>query len=78
MSRMSNQQKAEFIGDLFICEVSGKVMAKFAKNLFYTRRYDLLEMLFRRPVKFPTAVARKSLTDWSCLMDHRKVERVAF
>jgi hypothetical protein len=75
---MSNQRKSEFIGDLFICEVYGKVMAKFAKNLFYTRRYDLLEMLFQRPVKFSTVVAHKSLTDWSCLMDHRKVERVAF
>jgi hypothetical protein len=36
------------------------------------------EMLFQRPVEFPTTVAHKSLTGWSCLIDHRKVERVAF
>jgi hypothetical protein len=50
----------------------------FTKNLFYTGRYDLLEIWFQRPVEFPTAVARKLLTGWSRLMDHRKVERVAF
>jgi hypothetical protein len=34
------------------------------------------EMLFQRPVEFPTAVTRRSLTGWSRLMDHRKAERV--
>jgi hypothetical protein len=29
-------------------------------------------MLFQRPIEFPTAIARKSLTSWSHLMDHRK------
>jgi hypothetical protein len=43
MSRMSNQRKAEFVGDNFLCEVSGKVMAKFRKNEFYTGSYDLPE-----------------------------------
>jgi hypothetical protein len=36
------------------------------------------EMLFQRLVEFLTAVARKSLTGWSRLMDHRKAERVVF
>jgi hypothetical protein len=35
-------------------------------------------MLFQRPVEFPTAVTHKSLTGWSRLMDHQKVERIAF
>jgi hypothetical protein len=38
----------------------------------------LPEMLFQRPIEFSTAVAHKSLTGWSRLMDHRKAERVAF
>jgi hypothetical protein len=37
----------------------------------------MLEMLFQRPVEFPTAVAHKSLTGWSRLMDHQEAERVA-
>jgi hypothetical protein len=79
MSHMSNQRKAELIGDIFfLCEVSGEVMQNFAKILFYTGRYDLPEMLFQRPVEFPTAVAHRSLTGWSRLMDHREAERVAF
>jgi hypothetical protein len=40
--------------------------------------YDLPEMLFQRPIEFPTVVARKLLTGWSRLMDQRKAERVAF
>jgi hypothetical protein len=32
MSHMSNQRKAEFVGDIFVCEVSGKVMAKFRQE----------------------------------------------
>jgi hypothetical protein len=51
-------------------------MAKFCQNLFYTGRYDMPEMLIQRPVKFLTAVVRKSLTVWSRLIDHRKAERV--
>jgi hypothetical protein len=46
----------------------------FAKNLFYTGRYDLPEMLFQRPVKFPTVVTRILLTGWIRLMDHQKAE----
>jgi hypothetical protein len=56
----------------------GRSWQNFAKNLFYKGRYDLPEMLFYRPVKFPTAATRKSLTGWSRLMVHRKAERVAF
>jgi hypothetical protein len=51
---------------------------KFAKKLFYTGRYGLPEMLFQRPAEFPTAVNHKSLTVWSHLLNHRKVERVTF
>jgi hypothetical protein len=56
----------------------GKSWKNFTKNLFYTGRYDLSEILFQRPVEFPTAVARKLLTGWSCLIDHRKAEGVPF
>jgi hypothetical protein len=56
----------------------GRSWRNFAKNLLYTGRYDLPEMLFQRLVEFLTAVARKSLTSWSCLMDHWEPERVAF
>jgi hypothetical protein len=35
-------------------------------------------MLFQRPVKFPTAVTCKSLTNWSRLLGHQKVLRVSF
>jgi hypothetical protein len=34
--------------------------------------------LFHRPVKFPTAVTRKSLTGWIRLMGHQKAEGVVF
>jgi hypothetical protein len=56
----------------------GRSWRNFAKNLFYTGRYDLPEMLFQCPVEFLTAIAHKSLTGWRCLMDHQKSERVAF
>jgi hypothetical protein len=79
MSHMSNQQKPEFIGDIFwYAKFLGRSWRNFTKNAFYTGRYDLPEMLFQRPVEFPTAVTRKSLTGWSRLIDHRKDERVAF
>jgi hypothetical protein len=77
MRHISNQRKTEFVGDIFCLqsfwEGHGEIL-----NLFYTGRYDLPEMLFHRPVEFPTAVTHKSLTGWSRLMDHRKDERVAF
>jgi hypothetical protein len=53
----------------------GRSWQKFTKNLFYTGRYDLPEMLIQRPVEFPTAVTRKLLTVWSHLIDHQKAER---
>jgi hypothetical protein len=56
----------------------GRSWQNFAKNLFYTERYDLPVMLFQCPIEFPIAIARKSLTGWSCLMNHQKAERVAF
>jgi hypothetical protein len=74
---MGNQKKAEFVGDIFIYEVSGEVMVKFhQKNLFYTGMYDLPEMLIRRPVEFLTVVTHKLLIVLSRLMYHRKAERV--
>jgi hypothetical protein len=51
---------------------------KFCQNLTYTGRYDLPEMLIEQPIDIPTAVTHKSLTVWSRLMDHEKVERVVF
>jgi hypothetical protein len=54
----------------------GSSWQNFAKNLIYTGRYDLLEMLIQQLVEFLTAVTRKSLIIWSRLMDHRKAERV--
>jgi hypothetical protein len=54
----------------------GRSWRNFAKNIFYTGRYDLPEMLIQRPVMFPTAITCKSLTVWSRLMDHRKAKRV--
>jgi hypothetical protein len=54
----------------------GRSWQKFTKNLFYMGRYDLSEMLIQQPVEFSTAVTDKSLTVWSCLMDHRKSEGV--
>jgi hypothetical protein len=56
----------------------GRSWRNFIKNLFYTGRYDLLEMLFQRLVEIPTAVTHKSLTGWIRLMGHRKAERVVF
>jgi hypothetical protein len=53
-------------------------MANFAKNVFYTGRYDLPELLVQQLVEFPTAITHKPLTIWSCLTDHQKVERVVF
>jgi hypothetical protein len=56
----------------------GRSWQNFTKNLFYTGRYDLPEMLFQHPVEFLTVITHKLLTGWSHLMDHRKAERVTF
>jgi hypothetical protein len=50
----------------------------FTKNLFYTGRYDLPELLVQQLVEFLTAVTHKPLPVWSRLMDHQKAERVIF
>jgi hypothetical protein len=74
---MSNQQKADFFGDIFhIRGFWGDHGEILPKNLFYTGRYNLPEMLIRQPVELPAAVTRKSLTVWSHSMDHQKAERV--
>jgi hypothetical protein len=39
---------------------------------------DLPEIVFQQLIEFLTAVSRKSLADWSRLMDHRIAERVVF
>jgi hypothetical protein len=48
----------------------GKSWRNFTKNLFYTGRYDLPEMLIQQPAEFPTAVTHNSQTGWSHLIDH--------
>jgi hypothetical protein len=71
------RRKLSSLVTFFIYEVSGDVMVKFhQKNLFYTGRYDLPEMLIRRPVEFPTIVTHKLLTVSSRLMYHQKAKRV--
>jgi hypothetical protein len=72
LSSMSHYQHFSYIKFL------GKSWQNFTKNLFYTGRYDLPEMLIQQSVEFPTAVTHKSLTVWSHLMDHRKAQRVDF
>jgi hypothetical protein len=37
-----------------------------------------LEILIQQPIEFPTAVTHKSLTIWSCLIDHWKAKRVSY
>jgi hypothetical protein len=69
---MGNQKKAEFVGNIFyIWSFWGG-----HGELIYTGRYDLPEMLIRRPVEFLTVVTHKLLTVLSRLMYHRKAERV--
>jgi hypothetical protein len=53
-------------------------MGNFVKNLFYTGRCDLPEMLFQRLVEFLNVITHTSLTSWSHLIDHQKDERVSF
>jgi hypothetical protein len=36
------------------------------------------EVLIQQPVEFPAAVTRKSLTDWTHLMDHWQAESVVY
>jgi hypothetical protein len=57
-------------------DITRGVTQNFTKNLTYTGKYNLPEILIHQPVKFLTAVTRKSLTIWSRLIDHRKAERV--
>jgi hypothetical protein len=46
MSCMSNQQKDEFVGDVFHIRSFWRGHGEISpKNMFYTGRYDLLEML---------------------------------
>jgi hypothetical protein len=56
----------------------GSSWRNFVKNLFYTGRYDLPEILIQQLAEFPTAVTRKPLTVWSHLMDHCKDVGVVF
>jgi hypothetical protein len=47
MSCMSNQRKAEFVSDIFLyAKILARSRRNFAKNLFYTGKYDLHEILF--------------------------------
>jgi hypothetical protein len=46
MSRMSNQRKAEFVGDIFsYAKFLERSWQNFAENLCYTGTYDLPEIL---------------------------------
>jgi hypothetical protein len=59
-------------------KILGEVMVKFHQEPVLYRRYDMPEMLFQRPVEYPTAITPKSLAGWSHLLDHLKAERVVF
>jgi hypothetical protein len=72
---MSNQQKAEFVDDIFHIQIfwrdHGEISSKQDGAI-------CPEMLIQQPVEFPTSVTPKSLTIWSRLMDHQKAERVIY
>jgi hypothetical protein len=77
--RMSNQQKAEFVVNIFcIQSVWGSHGEVSPKTWFIQEGAICSEMLIQQLVEFPTAVTQKSLTVWSRLMDHRKYERVIY
>jgi hypothetical protein len=77
--RMSYQQKSEFVGDIFCIQSFWGGHGKISpKTWFILDGAFCPEMLIQQPVEFRTAVTRKSLTVWSCLMDHRKPERVVY
>jgi hypothetical protein len=76
---MSNQQKAEFVGDIFhIRSFWGGHGEISPKTRFMQEGAICPEMLIQQAVEFLTAMTCKSLTVWSHLMDHQKVERVVF
>jgi hypothetical protein len=79
LGHKSNQQKAEFVDDIFHTQSfwggHGKILLK---TWFIQDGAICIEMLIQQPVEFPTVVTRKSLTVWSCLMEHQKSERVVY
>jgi hypothetical protein len=76
---MSKQQKSEFVDDIFhIQSFWGGHDEISSKTWFIHEGAICPEMLIQQPVEFLTAVTRKSLTVWSCLVDHRKAERVVY
>jgi hypothetical protein len=76
---MSNQQKSEFVNDIFHIQRSSGGHGKFLpKTLFIQKGEICLELLIQQRVEFPIAVICKSLTVWSHIADHRKADRVAY
>jgi hypothetical protein len=72
---MSNQQKAEFVNDIFhiqsFCGGHGKILLK---PWFVQEGPIYPEILIQQAAEFPIAATRKVLTIWSHLMDHQKFE----
>jgi hypothetical protein len=68
---MSNQQKAEFVNDIFRIQSfwgdHGEILPKISP-----------ELRIQQPIKFLSVVTRKSLTVWILLIDQRKAERVFY
>jgi hypothetical protein len=76
---MSNQQKDEFIDDIFRIRSFWGGHGKISPKIYFIQEGAICpEMLIQQLVEFPTAVTRKSPTVWSRLIDHRKAERVVF
>jgi hypothetical protein len=76
---MNNQQKAEFVENIFRIQSFWVVMVKFCQKPDSYRKVKTAQnVLSQQPVGIPTAVTHKSPTIWSCFMDHRKAERVGY
>jgi hypothetical protein len=79
IGHMSNQQKAEFVNNNFGIQSfwrgHGKILSK---SWFRPKGQVCPEFWFIQPVEFLTAITRKPLTVWICLMDHRKSERISY
>jgi hypothetical protein len=76
---MSNQKKAEFVGDIFSIWSFWWGRGKILPKIRFTQEGAICpEMLIQRRVMFSTAVTHKLLTIWSHLTGHQKAERVLF
>jgi hypothetical protein len=76
---MSNQKKYEFIGDIFgIQSFWGGHGEILSKTGFIQEGAICPDFLIQQTGRVPTAITGKSLTVWSCFMDHWKAERVVY